>query len=114
MNDFDLQFEHDLRLLKNSITPSRDLLRRVADLTKQRSYKFLLPAATAMVLVIAVVGFRNRGQQDFSGDTMINILVNDARSEQSIANESSADVALVDSDRAQMDAFAGTYNANEY
>lgn len=116
MTDYDPQLEHDLASLKEAIAPSRDLTRRIARFAEApaRRASLWFPAAAVVILVIAVFSFQNRGQQKISRDDTINRLVYDAQTEQSIANESDADVALIIADRAELDAFAETYNANEY
>ena len=134
-DNHDQQLEHDLQLLKNSIQPSSGLVRRVKSVTHspspryswyhmQKSLKILLPAAALVVLAIVLVGGKDQGvlpkgtnsggSQEISSDALINDLVNDALAEQSIANESDADVALIDSDRAAFESFTKAYDDYEY
>ncbi len=132
----DQNLERDLALLKNSINPSSDLARHIARVTQseapryhwyymlQRKFIFMIPAAVALIIAIVLIGGKDQGStpfppsqvsyEDTSAEEIINGLVNDALAEQSIADESDADVALIDSDRAALDSFAGAYNANEY
>lgn len=84
----------------------------------------MIPAAAALIVAIVLISGKNGesmprstsqiSYEDGSVDTMINSLVNDATAEQSITDESDADVALLDNDRTVLDSFAGAYNANEY
>lgn len=122
------QLERDLQLLKTSITPSDDLLRRVANIPRPKvsryAFKILLPVAAMAVLVIILTRGHEPGpmpvsiapviHEEISTDDIINSIVNDALAEQSIADESDADVALIDSDRAALDSFAAAYDSNEY
>ena len=127
-DNHDQNLERDLALLKNSIQPSASLLRTIATIPKPKAFRYslkiLLPVAAMAVLVIMLTKGQEQGpmpvgttsviHEDISTDDIINSIANDALAEQLIANESDADVALIDSDRAAFDSFADAYDANEY
>lgn len=136
MFDPDTKIERDLELLKNSITPSADLARRIRSVTApshsrytiHHMIKYMFPVVAMAVVVFAVIGFKKHpsalvpsepatGTSVVAGveiDSIINSIVTHAQAEQSIANESDADVTLINSDTAQLDSFTTAYNANEY
>jgi len=128
MTDVDPQIENDLHALKEMIAPPRDLSRRFRAIAEKKSlrFRFFLPVAVALIVVVAAVSFKDRNrtfpaspvaysaEMEAASNDIINSIVSDALVDQSIANEANTDVALIGDDSAAMDSFAAAYNADDF
>src|SRR3989344_4043373 len=111
MYNQDHDIEKELELLKKLIAPSAGLMRSVASIPKPKAsryaLKILLPIAAMAVLVIILIKGPKQElmpidttpvtHEEISTDDIITSIINDALAEQLIADESDADVALIDS-----------------
>jgi|SRR3989344_1464324 len=123
------QLEKDLAIYKESLTPSHADEQRVImsitgkkeQMTKGRSiagkFWFLAPiVGMALLLIVLTSQKATKAPSALAQETdeIVIALINDELGEQSITDESDADLDIIMSDDEQLASFTSVYDANEY